>query len=71
MTVTSQHKLSTIAHVNVLYQPLRGRFAEQLGGDNINYSQNIGSPIRGRQERGSYLQSAPLIRSINVYNDKT
>ena len=34
--VTSQHKLRTIAHVGTLYQPLRGRFAEQIGGDNIN-----------------------------------
>ena len=34
--VTSQNKLRTIAHVGTLYQPLRGRFAEQIGGDNIN-----------------------------------
>ena len=34
--VTNQHKLRTIAHVGTLYQPLRGRFAEQIGGDNIN-----------------------------------
>ena len=36
VAVTSQHKLRTIAHVGTLYQPLRGRFAEQIGGDNIN-----------------------------------
>ncbi len=57
--VTSQHKLRTIAHVGTLYQPLRGRFAEPIqqrkllvqqcgGGDNINWSQNLSSPIRGR-----------------------
>jgi len=34
--VTSQHKVRTIAYVGALYQPLRGRFAEQIGGDNIN-----------------------------------
>ena len=70
--VTSQYKLRTVAHVDALYQPLRGRFAEPVqqrkllaqqcgGGDNINGSSpiSVGGKLLddGITMRGSWKKS--------------